>query len=250
MLGENVEPLWGILESRVDDKGRLRIPAGLLPMMAAPAEWMLVAGGEGVLYLEPGTGAGHAVRVDEIGRMLIPRELSAGFKNRGVQVFYRRGRIEVVMKTGELRIERLTAGDSGRARELFLTLAGVFETEAEPLGEEYLESLLRKEAFWAFAATMDGRIAGGLTAHTLPMTRTESAEIFIYDIAVVPEHQRKGIGRRLVAALRAAAAAAGIGVLFVAADNEDEHALDFYQAIGGEAGPVTIFTFTEEAGRR
>jgi aminoglycoside 3-N-acetyltransferase I len=39
------------------------------------------------------------------------------------------------------------------------------------------------------------------------------------------------------------AAAAGITVAFVPADNEDVHALDFYSALGGIPAPVTIFTF-------
>jgi hypothetical protein len=30
----------------------------------------------------------------------------------------------------------------------------------------------------------------------------------------------------------------------VLADNEDEHALDFYQAMGGEGAPVTAFTWS------
>jgi aminoglycoside 3-N-acetyltransferase I len=45
--------------------------------------------------------------------------------------------------------------------------------------------------------------------------------------------------------MRMQAAEAGIHVLFVPADNEDTHALDFYTALGGEAAPVTIFTFTD-----
>ena len=31
--------------------------------------------------------------------------------------------------------------------------------------------------------------------------------------------------------------------MFVPADNDDQHALAFYTAIGGEAAPVTIFSF-------
>lgn len=80
-------------------------------------------------------------------------------------------------------------------------------------------------------------------AHVLPMTRSESRELFIYDLAVHPDHQRRGIGRALVEALRALGTSEGIGVAFVPADNEDDHALAFYEALGGEAAPVTIFTF-------
>ncbi len=143
----------------------------------------------------------------------------------------------------ETRIERLSAADIDQGRELFLMLADVFETDSRPLGGEYLAGLLARRDFWAFAASIDGRVVGGLTAHTLPLTRLEESEIFIYDIAVLPRYQRQGIGRQLVAALRAQASAAGIAVVWVPADNEDTHALDFYQALGGEPAPVTIFTF-------
>lgn len=43
--------------------------------------------------------------------------------------------------------------------------------------------------------------------------------------------------------LRCAARDANHGDVFVPADDEDTHALDFYQAIGGLGTPVTIFTF-------
>ena len=75
------------------------------------------------------------------------------------------------------------------------------------------------------------------------MTRTEEHELFIYDIAVAPARQRLGLGRRLVGALLDEGQRRGIAVSFVPADNEDDHALEFYRAIGGEAAPVTIFTF-------
>ena len=76
------------------------------------------------------------------------------------------------------------------------------------------------------------------------MTTMESPELFIYDIAVRPDYQRQGIGRALMTALRQAAAAEGIADLFVPADNDDRHALEFYRRLGGVAAPVTIFTFS------
>lgn len=150
----------------------------------------------------------------------------------------------------DLRIERLSVEDIERGRELFLMIASVFETDSRPLGGDYLTRLLSRDDFWAFAASIDGRIVGGLTAHTLPLTRVEESEVFIYDIAVLPQYQRHGIGRQLVAALRTQASAAGIVVVWVPADNEDTHALDFYQALGGVAAPVTIFTFSGDAEAR
>jgi aminoglycoside 3-N-acetyltransferase I len=142
-----------------------------------------------------------------------------------------------------MRLQRLTSGDRAVARALFALMAQVFEEESDELDDDYLDRLLGETNFWAIAAFVGDELVGGLTAHTLPMTRTEVAEVFIYDIAVRPEQQRRGIGRRLIAELREQAAARGIGDVFVAADNEDTHALDFYQALGGEAAAVTCFTF-------
>jgi len=136
---------------------------------------------------------------------------------------------------------RLGPGDRDRAKALFALMAAVFDEDCEALSDAYVDRLLVREDFWVVAALSDGELVGGLTAHTLPMTRTEVSELFIYDLAVRPEHQRRGVGRQLVAHLRSAAGAAEI---FVAVDDEDAHALDFYRAVGGSAAPVTIFTFT------
>jgi GNAT superfamily N-acetyltransferase len=74
------------------------------------------------------------------------------------------------------------------------------------------------------AATMGDEIVGGLMAHMLPMTRSESREIFIYDIAVHASHQRRGVGRLLMSHLARLAGEVGIADMFVPADDEDSHA--------------------------
>ncbi|WP_052517876.1 GNAT family N-acetyltransferase [Archangium violaceum] len=146
-----------------------------------------------------------------------------------------------------MRLKRLKVGDRELAKALFALMAEVFEEPGEELGDGYIDRLLGREDFWAIAAFVDNDIVGGLTAHTLPMTRAEYSEIFIYDIAVRSDRQRQGIGRRLMEELRAQAAGMGIRELFVPADNEDVHALDFYRALGGEPAPVTIFTFADDS---
>lgn len=146
-----------------------------------------------------------------------------------------------------LTTKRLTAADFTVAGNLFQLMADVFEEEQSPLSDAYLIKVLSRPDFWALAAYWGDELVGGITAHTLPMSRSESSELFIYDLAVLEAHQRKGIGRRLMVDLYSAAQAVGIEVMFVPADNEDEHALDFYHALGGVAAPVTIFTFDQDA---
>lgn len=146
-----------------------------------------------------------------------------------------------------MQSKRLALGDNQLASALFRMMAEVFGEAHEPLSDDYLDGLLGRDGFWAMAAFVDGEIVGGLTAHTMPMTRTETSEVFIYDIAVKENHRRKGVGRHLMAALREAAATGNIQDVLVGADNEDGHALDFYRALGGAASPVTFFTFAGNA---
>jgi aminoglycoside 3-N-acetyltransferase I len=146
----------------------------------------------------------------------------------------------------EMHVKRLTVGDRDLARALFTFMADVFEEGCTELSDGYLDRLLAREEFWALAAFAGDHLLGGVTAHTLPITRTEASELFIYDIAVRRGHQRQGVGRRLVGELLAQAAALGIREVFVPADTDDVHALDFYRALGGAPSPVMLFTFTHD----
>jgi aminoglycoside 3-N-acetyltransferase I len=125
-------------------------------------------------------------------------------------------------------------------------MVGVFDEEAADLGAAYVAGLLARRDFWAMVALDEREVVGGLTAHALPMTRSPEAELFIYDLAVRTDRQRQGIGRALVRATLDRARAEGLRVAFVPADNEDEHAIEFYRAMGGRASPLTFFTFGDE----
>ena len=138
------------------------------------------------------------------------------------------------MKRMDHQTRRLQPGDQPLAAALFAVMAEVFEEERKPLSLPYLDYLLSRDDLWIIAAFANSQLIGGITAYTLPLTRTESSELFLYDLAVLPAHQRQGAGTRLVKALRNAAA-----------DNEDTHALDFYRAVGSTASPVTFFTFEQ-----
>jgi aminoglycoside 3-N-acetyltransferase I len=144
-----------------------------------------------------------------------------------------------------LVVRRLGPGDEAIAARVLLAIAEVFEEPREALPDAYVRDLLARADFWLIAAIEDGEPRGGLTAHTLPMTRTASREVFLYDIAVTEGAQRRGVGRRLVATLRDLARAEGIKVVFVPAGDEDTRAVEFYRALGGEEEQVKIFTFGE-----
>jgi aminoglycoside 3-N-acetyltransferase I len=146
----------------------------------------------------------------------------------------------------EILTRRLVPGDTELAIGAFAMMASVFEEGGSPLSGGYVDRLLARADFWAFVAVAGDEIVGGLTAHTLPMTRAEQSEIFIYDVAVRPDYQRQGVGRDLMAAVRDAAHSGGVDDVFVAADEDDAHALDFYRSLGGSPAMSAIFTFPAE----
>src|SRR4051812_8668432 len=126
-----------------------------------------------------------------------------------------------------LRVQRLEANDLDLARATFACMAEVFEEDHTRLSDDYLTRLLERPEFWALAVLVDESVVGGLTAHTLQMTTTERAEVFLYDIAIDPQQQRNGHGRRLVDDLLRRMREQGIDTMFVPADDDDTHALDF-----------------------
>jgi aminoglycoside 3-N-acetyltransferase I len=140
-------------------------------------------------------------------------------------------------------VRRVSAGETELAREAFTLMAEVFEEEHSELSVGYLERLLARDDFWAFVALDGASVVGSLTAHTLFMTTSEASEVLIYDLAVRPDRQRRGVGRALVDAVREQARLGGLSAVFVPVDDEDEHALDFYRSIGGVPSPVTLFSW-------
>jgi tRNA-Thr(GGU) m(6)t(6)A37 methyltransferase TsaA len=144
-----------------------------------------------------------------------------------------------------LRIVRLT-GPIDLARDAFRMMHEVFDEGGTPLSDDYLARLLADSRFRAFVAVDAGEPVGCITAHDLPMTRGEHSESFVYDLAVREDRQRRGIGRRLVDALVVDAAQRGIDVVFVPADNDDDHALAFYAELGGRPAAVTMFDLGAE----
>ena len=133
----------------------------------------------------------------------------------------------------------------GRARTLFGVMAQAFEEPCSELDDAYIEALLSNDDFWVYAAVVDEGIVGGITGHTLPMTRSQSHEIFIYDLAVNHDFRRQGIARGLVQALRRDANAKGIDVSFVPVDVGDEEALSFYRSTDGVESKVVFFVYGE-----
>lgn len=132
----------------------------------------------------------------------------------------------------------------------FISLIHVFEKEFEwehfvlPSGN-YLQTVLDNPSFIVFVAMLDKEVVGGLTAHVLNRYDSEKPSAYIYDIAVLENQQRKGIGKLLIKTLSDYCVANGFSEAYVQAETDDLQAVNFYKStrFTGEMN-VTHFTYS------
>lgn len=144
----------------------------------------------------------------------------------------------------DIKIEVLDSFQIYQFQNLVRLYNNVFESpDFKVATQEYCKSLLTNSKFIAIAAKIEGAIVGGITAHVLPSYYSGKDELFIYDLAILEDFRRKGIGRCLIKELFIIGADRNIEVAFVDAENEDIGALHFYKALGGVKLSTSQFTF-------
>lgn len=140
--------------------------------------------------------------------------------------------------TNGTTIKRLTPADA----DLFAGMLDLFEAafddhdsygRARP-SRAYVERLLGTGSFIALVAVADGQVVGGLAAYELHKFEQERSEIYIYDLAVLEAHRRRGIATALIQRLQAIAATRSAWVIYVQADTEpaDAAAIALYDKLG------------------
>lgn len=145
----------------------------------------------------------------------------------------------MTISMSNIKIKKLTSIQE--IKELISVFSLAFESSYDSK-DAYLFSMLKNTSCSILGAVVEGRIVGGVVLFEMtPIHGTK--EFYVYDIAVHPEFQKQGIGKKLVEAVREEARARGIGTIFVEAESEDEGAVAFYRALGGEEIAVRHFNF-------
>lgn len=127
-------------------------------------------------------------------------------------------------------------------RNLVKVFSAAFESEYK-VKEEYLHNMLLNDSVVILGAVLDDKIVGGLVAFEMTPIHG-SKEFYLYDIAIHPDQQKQGLGKKLIVELKREAKARGVETIFVEAESEDSGAVAFYRAIGGEEVAVNHFNFT------
>jgi aminoglycoside 3-N-acetyltransferase I len=131
----------------------------------------------------------------------------------------------------EVGIKQLNYNDIDAFKALIGVFAEVFEMEDFSMPSDgYLMEVLSEPNFMCFVSMMNNQVLGGLTSYILTPYYSQRPIAYIYDLAVKKEHQRKGIGKKLMSAINTHCKNNGFDEVFVQAEKIDDYALDFYRS--------------------
>ncbi|WP_420386296.1 GNAT family N-acetyltransferase [Roseivirga sp.] len=131
----------------------------------------------------------------------------------------------------DIQIKVLGTNQLEEFKQLVAVFEKVFEMKNFSLPKEkHLQQLLNKDNFFPVVALKEHEIVGGLTVYVLDQYYSEKPLAYIFDLAILEEHQRKGIGKQLINFTKNHCRALGYEEVFVQADRVDHHAVNFYRS--------------------
>ena len=136
------------------------------------------------------------------------------------------------------KIIHLTKNDVALLQSINSMFGEVFDDEVSYSSNKptstYLQTLLETPSFIALAAVDGQKVVGAIAAYELKKFEQQRSEIYIYDLAVVSTHRRKGIATALIQELKNIGVSRGAYVIYVQADKglEDQPAIELYSKLG------------------
>jgi ribosomal protein S18 acetylase RimI-like enzyme len=137
----------------------------------------------------------------------------------------------------EIKIERMTSVGP----EVVPQLNEILD---EPWDATQGERFLRNPDNALFLAFAGNRVAGFLTGYRLQRLDKNRAEVLLYEIEVHAEFRRRGIGKKLIAALNLWAAEVEAFQSWVLTYSDNPAAMALYKSMEGEEDPPGTRMFT------
>jgi aminoglycoside 3-N-acetyltransferase I len=102
----------------------------------------------------------------------------------------------------DIEIKKLNPYDIDDFSELITIFGFVFEMDDLNIPDnKYLKSLLSKPNFLVLIAKYNNKVIGGLTVYVLHSYYSTRPIAYLYDVGVMTDYQRKGIGKQLISYL-------------------------------------------------
>lgn len=139
-----------------------------------------------------------------------------------------------------IEVRRLAPGDHAGFRAMNAVFAEGFEEpqnyRPDQPGDDYALRWLGNPDHIGVIGLVDGAPAGAIAGYILRKFEAERAEAYIYDLAVLEAHRRKGLATAMIHKVRRIAREAGAWTVFVQADTipEDEPARALYRSLASE----------------
>jgi aminoglycoside 3-N-acetyltransferase I len=150
-----------------------------------------------------------------------------------------------VSSSTDYEIRRLGPDDLIAMRGMLRCFGEAFDDATTYLGhppeDAYTVELLGDPSFVPLAAIVEGEVVGALVAYELRKFEQRRSEFYIYDLAVLAAHRRRGIATALIEALKPIARARDGWVIFVQADAVDAPAVALYDRLGAREDDVFHF---------
>ena len=140
-------------------------------------------------------------------------------------------------------VRRLETGDEATACQAVATFKNAHPTIS------YMAQFLGNKDTYFYVAEVEGELAGFLLAYKMERCDGERAMMFLYEIEVLSQHRRQGIGKALVQAIKECEQKRFLKV-FVLTDDSNEPAKNLYTSAGGrrEQGNPVLFHYGIESG--
>ncbi len=147
------------------------------------------------------------------------------------------------MKTS-FEVYQLNKDDINDFKKIITLFKEVFQTKNTTTAKRLkLAGLLNNADFVVLAIKTNKQIIGGLTAYKLKSYYTANDELFLFDIAIKKNYQKKGAGKLLINYLKQYCNTNNIRLMFVEANEEDEHAIQFYTSTANTFEKVIQFNY-------
>jgi aminoglycoside 3-N-acetyltransferase I len=141
-----------------------------------------------------------------------------------------------MLTAGHYSYRRLTCADVSLLKDLLRVFGEAFDEidtyQRSAPSDDYLSRLLTKQHFIAVVAMNGSEVVGGLAAYELDKFEQDRREVYIYDLAVIERHRRRGVATGLISELRKIASERNVYVIFVQADTKDGPAIALYESLG------------------
>lgn len=142
-----------------------------------------------------------------------------------------------------MEITRLKEGDFTLAEKIIITFPQDLSDNDIPASEKHIENLLVNENCYLLAAVDDQRIAGFALAYTFPSFYTTANTAYLYDIEVLPDYRKRGIGRKLIEQLHTALKKDNVNEIWLGTAIENAPAQKLFSSTGAEKEEEAFYEY-------